>query len=431
MICHKEGASGAGSRTEDEIMSASREQGALGPEKSERFHKRPFEAFAPGDTARRKHLVVLPMDVILAVFRERLEYYTSASDPDAATQNAGCDLEKAMGIYPNLDGRAASAPASGAEGMTAGEDGWSFDRTRTYLLSELDRLRADLDTVGQDLTDDQGKANSWLDVAYGRAANIRSVLSSTPAPDTPPGVPDSVRALLDAGRVLLAAEQAEADAEAHVQRATSEAEEAVKAGTLKNFVAMRVASDIRMKALRQRQAAQDAVRKALGDALIAAHPAGQSAGSGAEAHAEFWSGKPPVPWGELDPDERARWDRHAIEISAPDSTRTGDEGTEEVAGLMSQVSTDHIAAFDDIAQSLTNLYAPSGPPALRQGILAALLRVHVAARPAAPEAQGAETFPKPRRKDGEPPCGECHLRPGETCDICGAVAPPSSGQGGR
>jgi len=29
-------------------------------------------------------------------------------------------------------------------------------------------------------------------------------------------------------------------------------------------------------------------------------------------------------------------------------------------------------------------------------------------------------FPKPKRKDGGEPCGECHLQPGERCDICGA-----------
>ena len=28
-------------------------------------------------------------------------------------------------------------------------------------------------------------------------------------------------------------------------------------------------------------------------------------------------------------------------------------------------------------------------------------------------------IPKDARKD-KPPCGECHLQPGETCDICGA-----------
>jgi hypothetical protein len=32
-----------------------------------------------------------------------------------------------------------------------------------------------------------------------------------------------------------------------------------------------------------------------------------------------------------------------------------------------------------------------------------------------------ETFPQPERKDGGEPCGECHLQPGETCDICGAI----------
>jgi hypothetical protein len=29
-------------------------------------------------------------------------------------------------------------------------------------------------------------------------------------------------------------------------------------------------------------------------------------------------------------------------------------------------------------------------------------------------------FPQPRRKDGGEPCGECHIQPGEKCDICGA-----------
>lgn len=32
-------------------------------------------------------------------------------------------------------------------------------------------------------------------------------------------------------------------------------------------------------------------------------------------------------------------------------------------------------------------------------------------------------FPKPRRNPGGVPCGECHIRAGETCDICGAVEP--------
>ena len=32
-----------------------------------------------------------------------------------------------------------------------------------------------------------------------------------------------------------------------------------------------------------------------------------------------------------------------------------------------------------------------------------------------------EAFPQPQRKDGGEPCGECYVRPGETCDICGAI----------
>jgi hypothetical protein len=34
-----------------------------------------------------------------------------------------------------------------------------------------------------------------------------------------------------------------------------------------------------------------------------------------------------------------------------------------------------------------------------------------------------EEFPKPQRRDGKEPCGECHLQVGEVCDICGAVQP--------
>lgn len=43
-------------------------------------------------------------------------------------------------------------------------------------------------------------------------------------------------------------------------------------------------------------------------------------------------------------------------------------------------------------------------------------------------------IPKDSRA-GKPPCGECHLQPGETCDICGAtngvpVAHPTQPEGG-
>ena len=42
----------------------------------------------------------------------------------------------------------------------------------------------------------------------------------------------------------------------------------------------------------------------------------------------------------------------------------------------------------------------------------------------------AEEFPQPRRV-GEDPCGECHIQPGETCDICGASNSPVQPAGGE
>jgi hypothetical protein len=39
----------------------------------------------------------------------------------------------------------------------------------------------------------------------------------------------------------------------------------------------------------------------------------------------------------------------------------------------------------------------------------------------------AEPIPQPQRNDGGEPCGECHLQPGETCDVCGAKAQSDAG----
>jgi hypothetical protein len=42
--------------------------------------------------------------------------------------------------------------------------------------------------------------------------------------------------------------------------------------------------------------------------------------------------------------------------------------------------------------------------------------------PSTPNQTTSDDFPKPRQNPGGEPCGECHLKPGETCDICGAVS---------
>lgn len=49
-------------------------------------------------------------------------------------------------------------------------------------------------------------------------------------------------------------------------------------------------------------------------------------------------------------------------------------------------------------------------------------RILAALTPAPQPAGEAVPFPKPGRKEGGEPCGECRLQAGETCDICGAVA---------
>ena len=122
---------------------------------------------------------------------------------DNLTADKAIDLDScslAVGIYRAMTEAhareiATLSPAPRTDGgMTAGEDGaWPFERTRTYLLAELERLRADLHTIGEDLTGEQGKAASWLDVATGRVANVSSVLASA-TPAQPAGaVPDSLR----------------------------------------------------------------------------------------------------------------------------------------------------------------------------------------------------------------------------------------------
>ncbi len=70
--------------------------------------------------------------------------------------------------------------------------------------------------------------------------------------------------------------------------------------------------------------------------------------------------------------------------------------------------------------SLYRGYGISGP--LKEPATVMALREMRAAL-APHDAGGGEPFPQPRRKDGGEPCGECHIQPGETCDICGAYGP--------
>lgn len=117
---------------------------------------------------------------------------------------------------------------------------------------------------------------------------------------------------------------------------------------------------------------------------------------------------------------------------APDSTRTG-QG-EDAPGLLDQVSPEQAEAFERTARNLTNLYAPDGPPALRQGILVALLKAHVAARPEAPSDAGwvlvpaepteemyAAGYDATRLSDGSPQFADAGFCLGHSGDIYRAM----------
>ncbi len=66
---------------------------------TDRYRKRPF-TYTSAPPKRLKRNVSLPMDELLAIFRERLSYYhPDRSDPDAVTQMAMCEIERAMGVY--------------------------------------------------------------------------------------------------------------------------------------------------------------------------------------------------------------------------------------------------------------------------------------------------------------------------------------------
>ena len=190
MIPHEEGASGAGSSTEDEIMSASLEQGALGPEGGPDY----WAVVALAANGYEATIVeqspdCLSDDVLcnglsftdnsddlgwttgqpMGLYRLRLGFFHISDD----------DYEVTVRSADPLCQVSASAPASGAERMTAGESVTRFvravlhgdDEHRVWLMEA-----AECFVAGKPLPEPRGKGTR-----------------STPDPATPPGVPDSVR----------------------------------------------------------------------------------------------------------------------------------------------------------------------------------------------------------------------------------------------
>ncbi|WP_284209439.1 hypothetical protein [Methylorubrum aminovorans] len=312
-------------------------------------------------------------------------YADAPTVPEAAWRS---EIHSAEAALFGIDAVLATPRTDSAE-RTAGEGSWTFDRTRTYLLAELERLKADLHTIGEDLTDDQGKAVSWLDVAYGRVANVSSVLAATPAPATPPGVPDSVRALSEDARDLL-------NSVLDWLRGVCPCGDAGPAqcpvcGARINDPTGFCAMDHRCKIPAH---LLGRIEQALG---LSAHPAGQSTGQGAGWYCQYNRTRISHPT-QCGSDASCQ-----CQVPAPDSTRTGQVGTEEAEPGASdkavreackdlrEAAADMLISLpahwhDDATIRLTDAAADAETALSKaeQDDLYAL-----AARPAAPEAQGA------------------------------------------
>ncbi|PXW50705.1 hypothetical protein [Methylobacterium sp. B4] len=183
MIPHEEGASGAGSSTEDEIMSAPHEQGALGPES------------------------VTAMDLAKAI--------VTAWDALPDGQHTMRTVERWLisDVQPLVFKARAmlSAPASGAERMTAGEDLAALSAKAAAGPWHVDMFPfRDVETGEEQppqcegiCTHDEagGLADSIATCSEPEARFVVALVNAyrsgklTPTPATPPGVPDSVRPL--------------------------------------------------------------------------------------------------------------------------------------------------------------------------------------------------------------------------------------------
>lgn len=421
MTQHEEGASGAGSSTEDEIMSASLEQGAPSPESVTKMVLLPLD-----DPNRSLNDSGLPSVMIWAGG----EAY-DALRIDQALDLDSCSL--AVGIYRAMTEAHAkeiatlSAPASGAERMTAGEVDWR--KVMRDLLREHDKhiclheethrggvIWTICDHCGRKWADDEGGFQPYEEPAAVTAAwaALKCEEIATPAPATPPGVPDSVRALSEAATPgeWYAASGTDIRALPAISAPIGMTSPSGNGNGLNDraFIV----------------AAVNYVR-----ALIATHPAGQSAGSGAD----------PYPNNRIGAQMRTA----ASILNAPDSTRTGDEGP--CLRAVIEVRSDrtdtrltfgkglkHEGGCNAVEQAIialrseldqrdacpasagpSNDYGETGAKALNAAILAQCaspricsgkgrvtegircgpcerkaLEAALAARPAAPEAQGAE-----------------------------------------
>jgi hypothetical protein len=89
-------------------------------------------------------------------------------------------------------------------------------------------------------------------------------------------------------------------------------------------------------------------------------------------------------------------------------------------GADGSISTD-AAEVERVMDALHRLDAGQFVPGLAPRAALAQREVHPVAHIRSMQEPLIPIAPDARK--GKPPCGECHIQPGETCDICGAASP--------
>jgi len=266
--------------------------------------------------------------------------------------------------------------------------------------------------VGIMLTGGQSSFREDVGLAFYGVSAAPATLA-TPAPATPPGVPDSVR---EAAVAYLAARDAEPEKDCWDTETGEEEPGASK------FASDWAWSDYHDKANAALQALRDA---------ISAHPAGQSTGLGAVLECTGCGSRESIE------SIRARGFMSCCPERkmqpAPDSTRTGPVGTEEGARALWAAYTS--ARYGEPDPS--NKWDTRLPEGQRE-YWREVYRASLAARPAAPEAQGAwreraateiDTIAQQWSTEGDAD-GRAYAKTLAAILRAEIPAPPSSGQEG-
>lgn len=158
--------------------------------------------------ARGSHGVDLTMAQVYDIIRERLNYLQENFDPDAFCQNVCCEIEKAMGIFPNIDRLTPTAPMPDAGALPVASEKLTEYEMQVLLGTSIHGCRMSPDRVfSLNIAWHRLHAIGFIDRTDGLAiitekgqAYVRTALSQ-PAPEGT--VPADVARLVVAARLAV------------------------------------------------------------------------------------------------------------------------------------------------------------------------------------------------------------------------------------